>query len=482
MDHLQVVQFSDKLNGAIARNRSLLFVGLDPNPEMLSDRTGDPLSGLRERLLQLVADCADLVCAFKPTLGFYQSLGAPGITLLCEVLEAIPAWMPVILDAKHGDLNTGTLFARTIFEEWRVDAVTLNPYAGQDLVAPFLVYPDRGVFVLCCTSNPTAARLQTYPSPESAFYLHLAREARSWGTAEQLGLEVGTTDLEVLARVRAVAPERILLVRSIWAEGAAKLEPLLAAGLDSDGGGLLVPVPQECLQGDDPGQEVDRLRRRVEEIRGSGQQTATCAVWSPDICLLRPDPRLDLVLQLFDAGCFLFGDYVQASGSTFPYYVDLRKVISNPQLFHRVVGAYAEIVGGLEFDRIAGIPYGSLPTASGLALRLNRPMIFPRKEVKAHGTRRVIEGAFAPGERAIVIDDILISGGSVCEGVGKLQSAGLAVRDVVVFIDHGLGAEERLAAEGLRCHTVLQFAEIQEMLFRANRIDEQQYRALNIHT
>jgi uridine monophosphate synthetase len=125
----------------------------------------------------------------------------------------------------------------------------------------------------------------------------------------------------------------------------------------------------------------------------------------PDVCLLQPDPHADLILELYDIGCILFGDYVQASGQTLPYYIDLRTIISRPQIFHHILNAYAEILATLSFDRIAGIPYGSLPTATGLSLRLNKPMIYPRKEVKAHGTRRQIEGSYQPGETVVVVDD-----------------------------------------------------------------------------
>ncbi|MFM6366784.1 MAG: orotidine 5'-phosphate decarboxylase / HUMPS family protein, partial [Dolichospermum sp.] len=102
------------------------------------------------------------VCAYKPTLGFYAALGIPGWELLQRTLNAIPAHIPIILDAKHSDLNTSTIFAKTVFEEWQIDAITLSPYAGQDHVAPFLVYPDKAVFILCTTSNPGAVILQQY--------------------------------------------------------------------------------------------------------------------------------------------------------------------------------------------------------------------------------------------------------------------------------------------------------------------------------
>jgi len=138
----------------------------------------------------------------------------------------------------------------------------------------------------------------------------------------------------------------------------------------------------------------------------------------------------DLVIDLFDIKCLLFGEFQQASGAVFNYYVDLRQIISDPALFHRVLDCYAQVLRTLDFDRIAGIPYGSLPTATGLSLQLHKPLIYPRKEVKAHGTRRLVEGEFNEGETVAVVDDILITGGSVLEGIAKLESSGLNVNDV----------------------------------------------------
>jgi uridine monophosphate synthetase len=175
----------------------------------------------------------------------------------------------------------------------------------------------------------------------------------------------------------------------------------------------------------------------------------------------------------------MFGSFVQASGATFPYYIDLRKIISNPQVFHQIVSAYADIITELKFDRIAGIPYGSLPTATGLSLHLHCPMIFPRKEVKAHGTRRLIEGNFHPGETVVVVDDILISGKSVMEGAAKIESAGLKVNDIVVFIDHGQGVKDKLLANGYQAHAVLTISEITETLYQAGRITEEQFNMIS---
>jgi uridine monophosphate synthetase len=474
------MNFFEKLDRVIVRHQSLLVVALDPNPEMMPQkyRTSDNLDGLWNWLQFVITETSNLVCAYKPTLGFYEALGIEGLELLLKVIAAIPQDIPVILDAKHGDLNTSTIFARTIFEQWQVDAVTLNPYAGQDCVAPFLVYSDKGVFILSRTSNPGAVALQEYPTSDAPFYLQVVREAKTWGTPEQLFLEVGTSDPEVLAKIRAVAPERLILMRSIWEEGD-RLKQILTAGLNNNGEGLLIPVPQDLLAKDNLADNLKALKEDVNQARTQViPANSSCNLWIPDVCLLNKHPHQDLILQLYDIDCLLFGEYVQASGATFSYYIDLRRIISNPQIFHQVLNAYAEILKNLTFDRIAGIPYGSLPTATGLSLNLHRPMIYPRKEVKAHGTRRLIEGNFNPGEKVVIVDDILISGKSAMEGAEKLKSAGLEVEDIVVFIDHEEGVKDRLKEKGYQAYSVLSISEITDTLYESGRINQEQFRGL----
>jgi uridine monophosphate synthetase len=293
---------------------------------------------------------------------------------------------------------------------------------------------------------------------------------------------VGTSDPEVLARVRAEAPERFLILRSLWGE-EERLESMLQAGLSAAADGLLLPLPQNLLVEDDIASRAEALKhaithKREQWLANAQQRDAnTCVLWLPG-SERAADPLESLIVDLFDIGCLLFGDYVQASGAVFNYYVDLRQIISDPNLFHRVLHAYADQLEGLDFDRIAGIPYGSLPTATGLSLQLHKPLIYPRKEVKAHGARRLIEGDFDEGDRVVVVDDILITGGSVLEGIAKLESSGLVVQDVVVFIDHGgdhdRRARERLAAAGYRCHAVLDIARITRVLHGAGRLSNGQ--------
>ena len=300
---------------------------------------------------------------------------------------------------------------------------------------------------------------------------------------------MGTSDPAVLALVRRAAPERVLMLRSIWSE-EERLDGLLEAGLNHAADGLLLPLPQNLLVEDDLSDQAAALKALINQRRQRWldqhpeQRASSCELWRANPKSDQPssdvdvDPLAELIIDLFDIGCLLFGEYVQASGAVFNYYVDLRQIISDPNLFHRVLHSYSSLLEQLNFDRIAGIPYGSLPTATGLSLALHKPLIYPRKEVKAHGARRLIEGDFNEGDQVVVVDDILITGGSVLEGIAKLENSGLVVKDVVVFIDHGgqrdRRARQRLEDKGYRVHAVLDIPRITQELLQAGRLSEEQ--------
>ena len=517
--------FFVQLTDAIADRQSLLVTGLDPNPEMLQSwahRRGmggrSFLSQARHWIKAVIEATAPHVCAYKPSLGFYQALGPVGLELLREVRELVPLDIPLIIDAKHGDLNSASALASYLFRDLGAEAVTLSPLAGQDIAAPFLLYPDKAVVVTCHSSNPAARVLQHHPSEDDPLYVRIVRESQLWATPEQLLLEVGTSDPAILARVRREAPERFLILRSLWGE-EDRLDALLEAGLSQVADGLLLPLPQNLLVEDDIAERAEELKRRISDRRDHCLEQRqprledACQLWLPAPAAsgaapqapqapagpasvaappARPgnggsaaaelppgveeDSLASLIVDLFDIGCLLFGEYVQASGALFSYYIDLRQIISDPNLFHRVLHTYAGKLEGLMFERIAGIPYGSLPTATGLSLQLHKPLIYPRKEVKAHGARRLIEGDFNEGDTVVVVDDILITGGSVLEGIAKLEGSGLVVTDVVVFIDHGGEADDsarrRLEKGGYRCHAVLDIARITRVLHRAGRLSD----------
>ncbi|MBU6359711.1 MAG: orotate phosphoribosyltransferase, partial [Chloroflexi bacterium] len=136
-------------------------------------------------------------------------------------------------------------------------------------------------------------------------------------------------------------------------------------------------------------------------------------------------------------------------------YLDLRRLVTHPQIMLRAARAYAELMKLLQFDRIAGLPYAALPIATAISLVMDRPLIYPRREAKEYGTKAVIEGDYVAGETAIIVDDLITTGGSKFEAIDKLKAAGLNVRDVVVLIDRSFDGGKILAEAGYRLHSVV---------------------------
>ena len=168
------------------------------------------------------------------------------------------------------------------------------------------------------------------------------------------------------------------------------------------------------------------------------------------------DTRLaSLADQLLSAGCIKFGEFTLKSGLKSPIYIDLRQIITYPKLLAEIAHAYLPLLSTLQFSRIAGLPYAAIPIATAISLAGNYPMIYPRKEAKAYGTRAEIEGEYHAGETAVVIDDLATTGGSKFEAIEKLTGAGLVVRDVVVLVDRQSGAKESLEQAGFSMHAVL---------------------------
>jgi uridine monophosphate synthetase len=185
-----------------------------------------------------------------------------------------------------------------------------------------------------------------------------------------------------------------------------------------------------------------------------------------------------LAERLHDLGAVQFGSFTLKDGSSSPVYLDLRLLISEPALLADAAQAYARVLAGLTFDRIAAIPQAGLPIGAAVALATGRPMIFPRREAKGYGTGKVIEGRFAPGEVAVVVDDVISSGGSKREAIAPLEAAGLVVKDVVVLVDRQGGGAADLAAAGYRLHAVMTLTDIAAELATAGRITAGEHAAV----
>lgn len=188
------------------------------------------------------------------------------------------------------------------------------------------------------------------------------------------------------------------------------------------------------------------------------------------------DTTTELATALYDHGCVKFGSFQLKSGISSPIYIDLRLLVSHPSLLRLVGRALAEVARDLRYDRLAAIPYAALPIGVAMALELDRPMIYPRREVKQYGTGRSIEGMFHDGERVLLVDDLITRGGSKLEAIASLQAANLVVLDVLVLIDREQGGAEDLEKEGYRLHALLGLTDLLQVLEEKDRITHDQRR------
>lgn len=258
--------FQEKLRAAAAQNRSLLCVGLDPDQAQLPASVRDRDNPALHFLKHIIDATADLVCAYKPNFAFFGSLGERGWPTLKATLEHIPPSIPVLVDAKVGDIgNTAEHYARMFFEVLGADALTVNPYMGLDAVAPFLAYRDKGVFLLCLTSNQGAEDFEQQQLAEGPLYLRVARKACEWNTAGNCGLVVGATQAGAFAQLRQLAPTLPFLVPGVGAQGG-DLEVVVRSGADARGGGLLINASRAILYASGGADFAQAARRIAQQL------------------------------------------------------------------------------------------------------------------------------------------------------------------------------------------------------------------------
>jgi orotidine-5'-phosphate decarboxylase len=217
------MHFLDRLNAAQQRHESLLCIGLDPEPGKLPLAWRGDAGRLYDFCARIVDATKDLVCAFKPQIAYFAAQRAEDqLERLMAHIRRVAPDVPVILDAKRGDIGaTAEQYALEAFERYQADAVTLSPYMGFDSIEPYLKHDGRGLFLLCRTSNPGAADLQSLAlATGGALYEEVARlAAGAWNRNRRLGLVVGATAPEEIARVRAIAPTLPLLIPGVGAQG-----------------------------------------------------------------------------------------------------------------------------------------------------------------------------------------------------------------------------------------------------------------------
>lgn len=220
------MSYLEKLRAAQSRNNSWLCVGLDPQPERLpvpALKWDEPVLPFNKAIIDATAD---LVCAYKPNLGFYLQWGAAGVVALERTIAYIPADIPIILDCKTGDIgHTQAAWAAGLLDEWGVDAVTVNPFVGSEAVLPMIGRrPDKAVYLLARTSNPSATDFQGDLAAGQGLSAAVVRQSQSWLVSNQmsaghLGYVVGATYPEELAKVREMAPQASFLIPGVGAQG-----------------------------------------------------------------------------------------------------------------------------------------------------------------------------------------------------------------------------------------------------------------------
>jgi orotidine-5'-phosphate decarboxylase len=242
--------FLEKLNAAAEQNKSLVCVGLDPDPALMPVPADEVVDFCRT----IIESTADLVCAFKPNIAFFEALGREGLEALPQILDAVPPEVPVIIDAKRGDIgNTAAAYASYIYELLGADATTVNPYGGTDAVEPFLEYADKGVIVWCRSSNPSAIDFQDLevelPGEQDTrpLWHAVALKSKEWNRKHgNVGIVMGATYPRQLSEARALCPDMPFLVPGIGAQEGA-LKDAVTAGLDSRRAGIIVNASRSII-------------------------------------------------------------------------------------------------------------------------------------------------------------------------------------------------------------------------------------------
>jgi orotidine-5'-phosphate decarboxylase len=249
---------------ALARERNtLLCVGLDPDPERIEGGVAGALRHCRD----VVRQTEEHVCCFKPNSAFWEQYGPDGWKALLELRDEAPS-TPFLLDAKRGDMdNTMRAYARAVFGTLAMDAATVNPYLGSDSVREFTSYADRGVYVLCRTSNPGATELQHLDAGGKPVYRHVVALAERLNTEHNVGLVVGATAPAQVAEVRR-ATDLPFLLPGVGAQGG-DVEAAVRAAWNGDPASCLVAASRSVLFAKSPAREAAALRAQINVAAGA---------------------------------------------------------------------------------------------------------------------------------------------------------------------------------------------------------------------
>jgi orotidine-5'-phosphate decarboxylase len=259
------MKFTEKLAAAVQRNDSLLCVGLDPDPTLMA------IADIAAFNRAIIAATSDLVCVYKPNMAFYEAQGRAGWDALEATMAAVPAHIPVIIDAKRGDIgNTSAAYARAIFDGLGADAMTVNCYGGGDSIRPFLEREDKAAFVWCRSSNPGAGDLQdlevAFRGGRRPLWQVVAMRAREWNRRGNAGIVMGATYPSQLAEARQLCPDMPILVPGVGAQEGAIAESV-RAGVDARGAGIMVSASRGVLYASRGSDFAEAARAAAQKLR-----------------------------------------------------------------------------------------------------------------------------------------------------------------------------------------------------------------------
>lgn len=267
------MSFTQKLRTVQQKQQSLLCVGLDVDLEKTPEHLKSSDNPILEFNRQIIDATCDLVCAYKPNLAFYEAMGESGLRALKETMRIIPKSVLTIGDGKRGDIgNTAERYAKSLFEDFGFDSVTINPYMGFDSVEPFLKNPDKGVFLLALTSNPGSKDFQRLKMNGTPLYEKVVRTAKKWNSNQNIGLVVGATHPRELKAIRKIVPDMPLLIPGIGKQGG-DLKSAVKDGCDKNGQLAIINASRSIIYASSGKDFADAARseakKMVEEIENS---------------------------------------------------------------------------------------------------------------------------------------------------------------------------------------------------------------------
>ncbi|KAA3633125.1 MAG: orotidine-5'-phosphate decarboxylase, partial [Calditrichaeota bacterium] len=245
---------TDKLTEIQEKNNSYICLGLDLDPKRMPAESTKSIKSMYEFAMNIIDATKDHVCAYKPNMAFFENLGHDGISLLESIVNRMPTDIPIILDGKRGDIgNTASFYAEAMYERFRADWVTVAPYMGYDSMRPFLEYNDKGIFVLCLTSNTGSKDFQLLDVGGKPLYQVVAEKVDYWNKEDNCGLVIGATNPEQLKELRVIAKNMPLLIPGVGAQGGS-LEKAVLYGTDNFSKLAIINVSRSVLfasSGDD---------------------------------------------------------------------------------------------------------------------------------------------------------------------------------------------------------------------------------------